>query len=477
MFQAESLFHKKITDDPYLFTNLVFGFFPISFILGSLIVNLNLSLICILGIYHLKSKILTTKINFALKIIFLFFLIIFISTLISFIKTTYLYGYDNSVLERLFKSILFFRFFLFLLIIYFLCKFNVLNLRYFFFVAAFSSILVSLDLILQYLLGFNTIGLKSFGFSNTGFFGQEKIAGGYILRFSFFSIFLLVFLFQSKKYIKNFSSVAIICILASGMLFSGNRMPIVLFLFGLCLLFVFKPGFKKIVSVSFVALFLLFQLIINTNDSYKKYIYNAYKSYYQSVNSIIPLFSKTYVTHAKVENIEKDVSVKSKKIFYEVKFDSMQKRVLLASIETWKQNKIFGNGIKSFRGDCWELEKRPDTYMGEDLHPDKKNLLCSTHPHNYYFEILTETGIVGLVIIIIIALMFLIYIYKNLKFLNDVSYEKAILLASIISLILETIPLRSTGSIFTSNNATYLVLISAIVLCHKMLIKINNQDE
>ena len=105
MFQAESLFHKKITDDPYLFTNLVFGFFPISFILGSLIVNLNLSLICILGIYHLKSKILTTKINFALKIIFLFFLIIFISTLISFIKTTYLYGYDNSVLERLFKSI------------------------------------------------------------------------------------------------------------------------------------------------------------------------------------------------------------------------------------------------------------------------------------------------------------------------------------------------------------------------------------
>ena len=67
MFQAESLFHKKITDDPYLFTNLVFGFFPISFILGSLIVNLNLSLICILGIYHLKSKILTTKINFALK--------------------------------------------------------------------------------------------------------------------------------------------------------------------------------------------------------------------------------------------------------------------------------------------------------------------------------------------------------------------------------------------------------------------------
>ena len=151
MFQAESLFHKKITDDPYLFTNLVFGFFPISFILGSLIVNLNLSLICILGIYHLKSKILTTKINFALKIIFLFFLIIFISTSLSLLKTLYFEGYGNTDFARFTKSILFFRFFLFLVIIYLLNKFDILHFKYFFLVSVFSSIFISIDIIHQYI--------------------------------------------------------------------------------------------------------------------------------------------------------------------------------------------------------------------------------------------------------------------------------------------------------------------------------------
>ena len=36
--------------------NIVFGFFPISFILGNLIININILLFCCLGIFHLKSK-------------------------------------------------------------------------------------------------------------------------------------------------------------------------------------------------------------------------------------------------------------------------------------------------------------------------------------------------------------------------------------------------------------------------------------
>ena len=77
MLQAKSVVRKEINNHPYLFVNLVFSFFPISFILGTLIVNLNLLLFCCLGIYYLKSKVVTTKFDFSIKIIFLFVVIIF----------------------------------------------------------------------------------------------------------------------------------------------------------------------------------------------------------------------------------------------------------------------------------------------------------------------------------------------------------------------------------------------------------------
>ena len=72
MLQAKSIFQKENSNNPYLFVNLVFAFFPFSFIFGTLIVNLNLLLFCCLGIFYLKSKILRTKYNFAIKIIFYF---------------------------------------------------------------------------------------------------------------------------------------------------------------------------------------------------------------------------------------------------------------------------------------------------------------------------------------------------------------------------------------------------------------------
>ena len=59
MLQVKSIFQKEINDNPYLFVNFVFAFFPFSFIFGSLIVNLNVLLFCCLGIFkanHIETK-------------------------------------------------------------------------------------------------------------------------------------------------------------------------------------------------------------------------------------------------------------------------------------------------------------------------------------------------------------------------------------------------------------------------------------
>ena len=92
----------------------------------------------------------------------------------------------------------------------------------------------------------------------------------------------------------------------------------------------------------------------------------------------------------------------------------------------------------------------------------KTNRLCSNHPHNYYLEILTDTGIVGILSAIIIGLLFIIFILKNFKSLNANNLQNLILFAATISFILEAFPLKSTGSIFSTNNATYLILISIL---------------
>ncbi len=89
MLQTKSIIQKKNKNNPYLFINLVFCFFPISLILGNLLVNINLLLFCCLGVYYLKSKILTTKFDFSIKIIFLFFFILFFLKALSFIKNLF----------------------------------------------------------------------------------------------------------------------------------------------------------------------------------------------------------------------------------------------------------------------------------------------------------------------------------------------------------------------------------------------------
>ena len=489
MLQAKTVVRKEINNHPYLFVNLVFGFFPISFILGTLIVNVNLLLFCCLGIYYLKSKVVTTKFDFSIKIIFLFFLIIFFSTSLSLAKDLHFGGFEDLNLIRFTKSILFFRFFLFLIIIYLLSKFNILHFKYFFLISAFASVLIAFDIIFQYIFGFNIIGLKnpwyahyndpSFGklnikrldIRNSSFFGDEFIAGGYIQRFAFFAIFFTVLIFKNKNYTKFISTVIVICILGAGIFFSGNRMPLVSFIFGLLLIFILDLKLKKILFVSLVVLLILFQFIISSNETYK----NAYSSFYgRARNVMLAPFNITGISKwNKVEEtkIGEEKPVGQKTIFFEVVFESPQKRLFLTAIDTWKLNKIFGNGIKSFREDCNKLAG-PDVNLEENQYPDKKNRLCSTHPHNYYFEILTETGIVGLVITSIIASIFIVFVFRNFKFMKQISIENFILLSAIMGLFLDTLPLRSTGSLFNTNNATYLILIGSILLSYKKLLKI-----
>ena len=153
----------------------------------------------------------------------------------------------------------------------------------------------------------------------------------------------------------------------------------------------------------------------------------------------------------------------------------MHNRLLLTALDLWKKNKVFGGGIKSFRVDCHKLQGNEYNF-GDSFVKSKKNRLCSNHPHNYYFEILVETGIVGFFITLAIAYIFIIFILKNYKLFKGNNMKNLLLLASTTSLILEVFPIKSTGSIFSTYNATYIILISSIILTYyKKMNEINNK--
>ena len=482
-------------------TNISFSFFPISLVLGNLITNVNILVFCCLGIFYLRSKILTTEFDLPIKIIFLFFFLIFFSTSLDFFKSLYLKEYEYYDLIKLVKSILFFRFFLMLVVVYLLSKFDILNFKYFFLSAAFLPLLVSLDIIYQYTFGSNILGLENVGHHNSGFFGDELIAGDFIKKFSFFSIFFVVFSLKNRKNFMFLLVMFAICVLGVAIMFSGNRMPLITFLFGLFLIFLFKNKLKKILLASFLVLFSIFGIIFSFDAEIK----NNYSSYYKNAFNVIFPASTLEIYESKTQQITGDATILADPTVVEraesevTKSDAIDKRVntwerfknppvwkgedlvddfdffwveqyevdshlkiYLTAIDIWTKNKIFGSGIKSFRQDCKKLASH------------KVSRLCANHPHNYYLEILVETGILGLSVVLVMGLLFVFFIIKKFKFLNDNTLENLLFFAATISLILEAFPIRSTGSIFTTNNATYLILIASIIASHKKLLSSQN---
>ena len=86
------------------------------------------------------------------------------------------------------------------------------------------------------------------------------------------------------------------------------------------------------------------------------------------------------------------------------------------------------------------------------------------HPHNYYLEILTESGIFGFIIILSI---FFIIIYLTLikkYFFKSNLKDNNIIIPFIFLFIVEIFPIKNTGSFFTTGNTTYLVFLIAVLI-------------
>ena len=370
---------------------ILLSLFPISIILGNLVINLFIFLISISFFINLEEnkKFLKDK-NFYLLLFF------FISLVINI-----LFSIDplNSS-PRIFKLIFITLFIL--EISRFLTKYKYEIIHQVFFTWFLIFFIISIDVIIELIFGKNIIGLStSLEGRVASFFGDELVVGSYYFGFALFALSYLI-----KRNLNVFILIATILFIIIISFLIGERSSFIR-------LFISIIIFSSIaVDIHYVKKLLLFTVLIslitiflNLNETYKyRYIDQIKKIY--STKGISYFFKETtYGQHYQVAS----------KIF--------------------KEYPVFGVGIKNFRLESFNQKYQPDgNWTGG-----------STHPHQIHYEFLSETGLFGYA-------CFLIFLLGSL-YLSIKSYlrNKNVYLLSAILFVLSTlIPLLPTGSFLTT---------------------------
>jgi hypothetical protein len=429
--------------------NLLIYSLPATFILGNFFINLLIFFVSILGIVYYKDELFSFKKNNPLILIILFFVLIVFSTSVETFK--------NTESEYLLKSVLFFRYLIFVLILRCMILKGDLNLQRTLFSCLLFSSFVAADVIFQYFIGVDILGNKRLSGFASGLFGEEAIAGGYIQKFAIIGFFSSTWL-SNKKGSKFFSisfSLLIICFL--GTLLSGNRMPTLMFAFFFFLLALFFLLKKfNIQTTAFVFLVLLsFVLIVSGSEKIK----SRYYSFYVGIpkpSQITAELKKEYLEFKKYENTgikfwHTEVFKKNEDNIKLLAPYTGHTQIYITAIDTFLDNPLMGRGIKSFRHTCLQKMHLP-------------NRMCENHSHHFYLEILNDTGIIGFVVIFAAIILLIIknfnkYYKKNTK-VNEIF--NLTFYAVFFSLIIEFFPLRSQGSLFSVWNAAYIFFILGI---------------
>ena len=139
-------------------------------------------------------------------------------------------------------------------------------------------------------------------------------------------------------------------------------------------------------------------------------------------------------------------------------YDSSYGRLWESSYLLFEKNKIFGVGLKNYRVDC-------DNQI--DPRPQSIPQFCSTHPHNFFLEILSETGLVGFSIFFIFFFYLIFYLKNRIRYLkSDLNFKKysSLLYGNILILLIYVWPLKTSGSFFTTWNGSFFWLNLGIAL-------------
>lgn len=342
--------------------------------------------------------------------------------------------FSLNINQSLYSSVTLIRFFVFFLAIDLFADIFKKKIQNKFFLWSFLlAFIVILDAYYQY---FNPLKEDIFGFKadaqNTGrltsLFKNELIVGSTLYNLFYTSLIFLIFFIKKKlnflKFSHNFLIIFFVLFYLIAVFLSGDRMPFIMTIATFFLTVIFLKNFRY--KLSFALIFFLFFFIvqISKNDYFSKR-YGAFISQIE----------------IKEKNIEDNIS--SKKTF----FDSQWGAHFLTGYEIFINNVYFGIGLKQFKFEC-------SNEIYQNIDSDSRNGRCSSHPHNIYIEMISETGLFSSLILLITIFYFFVRCLKvifNKKFKAYYNnFEYVIFISFFLVNVLTFFPLRSSGSFFSN---------------------------
>ena len=90
---------------------------------------------------------------------------------------------------------------------------------------------------------------------------------------------------------------------------------------------------------------------------------------------------------------------------------------------------------------------------------------CQTHPHNIHLQILTETGIIGYIFLLIVYIKIIILIFnKHMKLVDGSDNLNFFKISCLVCIFLNLFPFIPSGSIFNNYFSNLIYLPIAVYL-------------